>query len=160
MNIFVLDEDPRTCAEYHCDKDVVKMILETAQMMCTINNELGNTTPYKSAFSKHPCTLWLKQSLANYHWALQLVKHLNCEYQQRYNKTMEHKSWSVVSSLPTKIALPNIELTPFAQAMPEKYKNENAVIAYRTYYINDKKDFATWKNQTPKWWGDNYEQRL
>jgi hypothetical protein len=152
MNIFVLDEEPRTCAEYHCDKHVVKMILETAQMMCTVLNELGHNTPYKSTHSKHPCTLWLKQSLANYNWTLRLVKYLNREYQERYNKTIEHKSWGVVRSLPTKILLPDTELTPFAQAMPDEYKNVDPVIAYRTYYINDKKGFATWKNKTPSWW--------
>jgi hypothetical protein len=36
--------------------------------------------------------------------------------------------------------------------MPEQYKNVDPVIAYRTYYINDKKDFATWKNKVPDWW--------
>ena len=58
----------------------------------------------------------------------------------------------MVRSLPTKILLPDTELTPFAQAMPDEYKNVDPVIAYRTYYINDKKDFATWKNKVPDWW--------
>ena len=152
MNIFVLDEEPRTCAEYHCDKHIVKMILETAQMMCTVLNERGHNTPYKSTHSKHPCTLWLKKSLANYHWTLKLAENLNREYQERYDRLIDHKSWTVIKSLPTKIALPDAELTPFAQAMPDEYKNVDPVIAYRTYYINDKKDFATWRNKVPAWW--------
>jgi hypothetical protein len=32
MNIFYLDEDPKICAQYHCDKHVVKMIIEYAQL--------------------------------------------------------------------------------------------------------------------------------
>ena len=34
MNIFFLDWDTEKCAKYHCDKHVVKMILETAQLLC------------------------------------------------------------------------------------------------------------------------------
>jgi hypothetical protein len=34
MNIFVLDKDPHAAAHYHCDKHVVKMILEAGQMLC------------------------------------------------------------------------------------------------------------------------------
>ena len=45
MNIFILDRDPKVCAQYHCDKHVVKMILETAQMICTVLNEVGHETP-------------------------------------------------------------------------------------------------------------------
>ena len=38
MNIFVLDNDPKKCAEAHCNKHVVKMILEHAQLMCTAHH--------------------------------------------------------------------------------------------------------------------------
>ena len=35
MNIFVLDENPVIAAKMACDKHIVKMILESAQMLCT-----------------------------------------------------------------------------------------------------------------------------
>jgi hypothetical protein len=35
MNIFVLSRCPRAAARLHCDKHVVKMILETAQLLYT-----------------------------------------------------------------------------------------------------------------------------
>jgi hypothetical protein len=40
MNIFYLDKDPIKAAEYSCDKHVVKMILESAQMLCTAHRVL------------------------------------------------------------------------------------------------------------------------
>ena len=64
MNIFHLDKDPNTCAKYHCDKHVVKMILETAQMLSTAyQRHFGfNDRLYKVAYPKHPMTLWVGQS--------------------------------------------------------------------------------------------------
>jgi len=47
MNIFFLDFDVKKCAEYHCDKHVVKMILETAQLLCSAHHVTGGTAPYK-----------------------------------------------------------------------------------------------------------------
>ena len=41
MNIFVVDEDPEVAARQLCDKHVVKMILESAQMLCTVALEHG-----------------------------------------------------------------------------------------------------------------------
>ena len=35
MNLFYLDSDHDTCAEYHVDKHVNKMQLEAAQLICT-----------------------------------------------------------------------------------------------------------------------------
>ena len=151
MNIFVLDEDIETCARYHCDKHVVKMILESAQMLCTVNSKLGLNTPYKPVHPKHPCTLWAGTSLSNWKWLKELSYHLNNEYVRRYNKPY-HKSWKVIESL----EIPNIEdigLTRFAQAMPPMYKQEDSVNAYREYYRGEKREFATWKNtEIPSWW--------
>ena len=59
MNIFVLHQNPQTAAEMMCDKHVVKMILETAQMMCTVVASYDHDTPYRPTHSKHPCTIWL-----------------------------------------------------------------------------------------------------
>lgn len=60
MNIFYLDKDPKLCAQYHCDKHVVKMILESAQLLCTAVNEAAGkeVAPYKSTHVNHPCSIW------------------------------------------------------------------------------------------------------
>jgi hypothetical protein len=149
MNIFVLDLDPKKCAEYHVDSHVSKMNIELAQIMCTVLNEIGYSSPYKTTHTKHPCTLWAKQSLSNYLWLRELSLELHKEFQYRYNKT--HKSGIVAKSLPIP-NLPDIGLTPFAQAMPDQYRHEDAVTAYRSYYHGEKASFSTWKNgNIPEW---------
>ena len=99
MNIFVLDEDPKFCAIAHCDKHVVKMILETAQMICTAHHFIGGYDyhiPYKSTHTNHPCNRWLRDSVENYKWLVQLITHLNDEYRYRYDKDVNHKSYDAV----------------------------------------------------------------
>ena len=57
MNLFILHEDPAVSATYHCDKHVIKMILESAQLLCSTLNMLGYDTPYKTTHKNHPCRL-------------------------------------------------------------------------------------------------------
>jgi len=66
MNIFVLDTDTKTCAQYHCDKHVVKMILESIQILPTALNKKGFVTPFKSTHHNHPCVLWAESSYDNF----------------------------------------------------------------------------------------------
>lgn len=151
MNIFVLDLDPMTCAQYHCDKHVVKMILETAQMMSTTCRISGIDAGYKESFKNHPCTKWVRESIDNYTWLHKMVFFLNEEYKFRYDKRINHKSYDVIASLPLP-SLPDIGLTPFAQAMPEDYKSSDAVESYRTYYLCEKRAFLSYsKREVPPW---------
>ena len=152
MNIFVLDRNITTCARYHADQHVVKMILESAQMLCTVVNEAGGQSPYKSTHPQHPCTLWAGASLANWLWLQRLALALNDEYRYRYRKDVDHKSATVVRNL----ALPGlaeIGLTEFAQAVPEQYRVPgDAVLAYRRFYIAEKAHFARWtRRRSPRW---------
>ena len=150
MNIFVLHREPRIAATMMCDKHVVKMILETAQMMCTIVALQGHETPYRPTHARHPCTLWAAQSIANWNWLVEHGTALCDEYTKRYNKV--HKSQHIIEwCAATHIDLPEIPQTPFAQAMPPQYRNECAVTAYRAYYMGEKARFATWKTETPAW---------
>ena len=157
MNIFVLSDDPFKAAHYMCDKHVVKMILETTQMLSTVASRYGGTyVPYKPTHRNHPCTLWAGENFANYTWLLQHGFALVIEYHNRYNK--DHKcDWLIdglaQQVLSNKIDIPDGPLTPFAQAMPEKYKCNDAVQAYRAYYIGEKARFAKWRYcDTPEWW--------
>lgn len=63
MNIFYLDENPNLCAQYHCDRHVIKMILESAQLLCTALNVVAGqqVTPYKSTHVNHPCSIWVRE---------------------------------------------------------------------------------------------------
>jgi hypothetical protein len=152
VNIFVLDKDPSTAATMMCDKHVVKMIVETAQMLCTIAHGMGyEGAPYRSTHKNHPCTVWAAKTSSNWRWLLRHGFALCDEYTKRYGKN--HKSRKVIEWCNQLPAIPETgPLTPFAQAMPDQYRNECVVTAYRDYYMGDKSSFATWKTQTPSWW--------
>mgnify|MGYP000607032860 CR=1 FL=1 len=97
MNIFFLDDDIKKCAQYHCDKHVVKMILETAQLLCGVHHMIDQVTdqvPYKLSHKNHPCSIWSRESLSNYLYLCELGLELCYEYTYRYGK--KHKSQSVI----------------------------------------------------------------
>ena len=133
MNIFAVDTDPKIAAQQLCDKHVVKMILESAQMLCAVFPK--GDAPYKRAFYNHPCTKWARESEENYEWLLSHAYAMCQEYTRRYGKV--HKSLEAIHWCGCnyhKLDLPRIGLTKFAQAMPDEYKNECSVTAYRSYY--------------------------
>ncbi|ADT88303.1 hypothetical protein J0676_20120 [Vibrio sp. Vb2880] len=152
MNIFILDNDIKLCAQYHCDQHVVKMILESVQLLCTALNKKGFETPYKSTHMKHPCVLWVEESYDNFLWLTELVRELNAEYQFRYDKSADHKSMAVLAQI-QQHTYPALGLTEFAQAMPDEYKIPgDAVHAYRRFYAGEKMGFARWtKRELPAW---------
>jgi len=148
MNIFILDRDPVLAAQYQCDKHVVKMVLETAQIMSTLTGG-----PYKPTHSNHPCVLWAKENLANYMWLSLHGEALCAEYTRRYGK--QHKCQDVIARLGWHIAEYPRSIV-FVQCMPEQYRQEDSVEAYRAYYRGEKARFATWtKREQPFWWSQN-----
>jgi len=158
MNIFFLDEDPTMSAQYHVDKHVVKMILETAQLLCGVHHATApdNTyVPYKLSHKNHPCSIWARTSLSNYLYLCELGLELCKEYTYRYGK--RHKSQDVIEwCLINKPNVPDVEFTEPAKAMPDEYKVGDVVQSYRNYYMGAKSGFATWKNrQKPFWFEEN-----
>lgn len=140
-------------ARHHCDKHVPKMVLETAQMLCTARHIHGLDAPYKRAYEKHPCTQWVASSANNYKWTWCLGVGLGSEYERRFGKT--HKSFEVIKSLASDVSCVGVDIpmTPFALAMPDEYKCDDPVDAYRAYYKGDKASFASWdRSETPDWW--------
>lgn len=178
MNIFVLSRDPREAAEFHCDKHVVKMILETGQMLCAAHwigwqrsLNIGSglkrhellarmseeipahlLPPWKMTHVGHPCTQWAQKSVENYEWLLYLGVSLCREYTARYGRT--HKAEHVYVWL-TDHTPPSFEsagLTPFAIAMPDDCKvSDDPVECYRQYYRVHKRYMAKWKTREPDW---------
>jgi hypothetical protein len=185
MNIFVLNENAILAARDHCNKHVVKMVLESAQILSTahwlgwqrmleIDSGLKRdelmlklrsgidprlTPPWKMTHVSHPCTQWAQRCWGNYMWLSQHGMELCREYERRYGR--EHKSLEVHRWL-NRVIPPTFELTtptatditPFALAMPEKYKVPgNAAQSYRNYYLGEKSHFAKWpEGQAPSWW--------
>ncbi len=152
MNIFVLDFNIEKCARYHCDQHVVKMILESAQIVCTALNEKGFTTPYRSTHVKHPCVLWAGTSFANLQWLKRLARALNREYRYRYRRSGDHSSLAVIDQIED-FTFESEGLTDFPQVMPERYRVPgDTVQAYRNFYVAEKLRFARWtRRKRPVW---------
>lgn len=154
MNIFFLDWDVKKSAEYHCDKHVVKMILETAQLLCGAHHLTGQVTdqvPYKLSHKNHPCAIWTRESLSNYLYLCELGLSLSEEYTRRYGK--RHKSQDVIEWCVTnKLNICDKGFTEPPKAMPDEFKVSDVVESYRNYYRGAKKSFAVWKNsEVPAW---------
>lgn len=155
MNIFVLDRDPKLAARMLCDKHVVKMILESCQILCTVAHNMGiPDVPYRATHKNHPCTLWASKNRSNAQWLFDHLEEMCNEYTLRYGKT--HQS-SYLLPFFREDLLPRMKegaQTPFAQAMPEQYRNNDPVTAYRAYYSGEKRGIATWKSPSfpPSWW--------
>ena len=158
MNIFILHTDIQQNVQQYVDKHVVKMPLESAQMLCTVANELygKQVAPYKSTHINHPCTIWARQSKQNFEYLFALMVAIDIERQYRFNSTENHLSVTKLiqaNILQYADMLPNIGLTDFAQCMPEQYKVANdTVSAYRNYYNGGKRNLFKWtKRNTPDW---------
>jgi len=154
LNIFVLDKNPQNAALYHADKHIVKMVLETAQLLSTAVRfyKADADYMYKTAYVNHPCAKWARASRDNFHWLTSLGLYLFHEYNFRYGK--DHKSGSIIRTARMKYEniIPAGPLTPFAQAMPDEYKNEDAVKAYRAYYRGAKAHLLNYTRRLPPKW--------
>ena len=155
MNLFFLDIDPKKCAQYHCNKHVVKMLLEIVQMLYTAHIILKTIDlpqdHYKIAHPNHPTAVWIRTCKANYTYASQVGMFLAEEYTFRYNRVHsceKHIIWLNNN-------LPKINegfMTPIPLAMPEDSKRNNPVKSYREYYMLHKTHFAKWTKRESPWW--------
>ena len=152
MNIFYLDKCPEKAARLQYNKHVVKMILESAQMLCTAHHCFGDTwqkenVPYKQAHLNHPSTVWTRRSKATYMWLYNRMMALGDEYTKRYGK----KHLSIVKcaeflALPPRHVQGDDWCQP-PQAMPDEYKDECSIQAYWNYYIGEKHIVANPKTE-------------
>lgn len=159
MNIFYFYPCPVLSAQAQPDKMLVKMPLETAQMLSTAHRELDGdkyadaNNLYKRAYWNHPCTIWARETKENYLWLYRHFIALGNEYYYRYQK--RHASLVKLSyplGMPPK-NIPEGDLTPPALAMPDQYKTKDPVESYRNYCIAEK-TYAQWNKNRPKpnWW--------
>lgn len=152
MNVFYLDPDPEKCAQFHADRHVVKMAVETAQILCSVYFCTGESylSPYKKTHLNHPSCIWARYSLTNWLWLRALGLELCREYTYRYGRI--HKCEDVINSLET----PSLFDCGFMQppcVMDEKFIiSISSVANYRNYYRLGKKDLLTWKNREAPWW--------
>jgi len=163
MNIFYIDKDPRVAAKAMTNKHVVKMILESAQLLCTAHrmldgyeatvksksgsnlkkwkhfNETYDNLLYKSTHANHPSAIWVRESVENYNWLYEHFIALGNEYKSRYDNT--HKSINdlafILAQPPRHI--PNVKQTPIRVAITNKqWHRPDPVESYRLYYKEEK----------------------
>lgn len=155
MNIFVLDTDPQTAAQAHCDTHVVKTILETTQILCTVSHLAGTPVPdgYKPTHANHPCTRWASASVANYHWLHRLLFWLHAEYEHRHQRT--HASKRLLEPLMPRLPMDGGTMTPFAFAGPDTCVRPDIVQSYRALYrlkqMTMKRPMRWTKRPRPEW---------
>jgi len=163
MNIFYLDKDPWVAAKLQCDRHVVKMILETAQLLSTAHIEIdGNQVAYKATHKNHPSAVWVRSHPKHYRWAHQHMMELGREYARRFKKV--HKTITehgkALETLPVGLdpLFNNILIqkigphTDPPQCMPDECKRNDAVLAYQIYYKYKADDWAA-RGIPMKWYG-------
>lgn len=118
---------------------------------------------YHAVHFNHPCNIWIREDIIHYDWLLVHTAALSAEYTKRYKKT--HACHSMIEYLlevdaPKNIPIPTNQTRllgnhEFVQAMPDQYKDEDTVKAYRNFYVGSKSKFARWRFTTPpKWYTD------
>ena len=157
MNIFYLDVDPYEAARMQCDRHVVKMILETAQLLSTAHHELDGESPaYKPTHKNHPSAVWVRSSYAAYRWAWNHLRALGLEYQRRYGKVHKTIREHLDSLYSVPKAIPSGDFSEPPQCMPDEYKRDDTTLAYQLYY-NAKADDWDSRGMTMTWYGSTTE---
>ena len=166
MNIFAVDESPSIAAQDLCDVHVVKMILESAQILSTVYDLHGEWEDwmYKPTHKHHPSVLWAAENNCNYGWLWYHFEALGREYTRRYNKRHKtsHKFGGRLLYPPLSIKHADRQ-TPFALAMPDQYKFfDTPVECYRAYYAGEKTqmDRFTYRGKVKPAWLDEWQEKL
>ena len=175
MNIFYLHKTPTVSVKMHCDKHVVKMVIEYAQLLSTAHRMLDGTqwtdassgrrikrwrldnsnmdgVLYKASHINHPSAIWVRQNNSQYQYMYNMFTNLCDEYTYRYGKIhmTDSKLRELLVDSPKNIPIGSFQEPP--QCMPDNCKQDSTVDAYKLYYVEEKKDFAKWtKRPTPMW---------
>lgn len=164
MNIFVTEADPVLAARGLPDRHIVKMPVESVQMLvsaCLRNGIQPDVTTkaggqHRGGYPHHPCTRWVGGSLCNAVWTHQWGKALCAEYTHRYGRV--HFAQGQLDQLqPHLLHLPNHPVTPFVRAMPDYLRNDSTIDTITAYrrYLRDHKPWASWHrapSRKPDWW--------
>ena len=160
----MLDTDLKKCARYHCDKHVVKMPIEYAQLLSSALVHYGHDAPYKETHKNHPCAIWVRKYEGNYTLLYDLAIEVGKEYTRRYGKV--HKSTQALDNVPRILDMGQevTQTSPLPNCTTIKgiYPELNLVDKYRIYYMRDKAHILTFKNtEEPHWMGERfYRQQI
>jgi hypothetical protein len=179
MNIFYTDYDPEVAARSMVDRHVVKMILETAQLLSTAHRVIdgeeyvgqsqsgrkakrwrlsGNadTIMYSATHINHPSAVWVRENSANYNWLYDHLLALGREYTYRYGRThlTIDKLKDILKDAPENITQSRV-MSKMPSCMDKQYiVSLDPITNYRNYYNYGKTDLLRWSNRPPPQWID------
>jgi len=176
VNIFYISEDPFEAAQMMVDKHVVKMILESAQLLSTAHRLLDgeeyvgqslsgrkakrwrlpderDSNIYQATHINHPSAVWCRESSENYYWLFRHFAALMAEYTYRYGKKHKCDGPLSVSLMQAPLKITKGKLTKMPSAMDDQYKiSDDPLTNYRNYYKIGKSRMHRWtKRQPPEW---------
>ncbi len=139
-NIFILDEDLETSCQYHGNRQVLTCAFYPYKILYSIaeGKELDDEW-FK----------WAKATKQNRDWLVRYGAAMVKEYGHRYPKFMP--LYNLIAKLKL-TDLPDTELTAFPQVMPDVYKHENVIEAYRNYFVFECEDSFRWLNRDQPYW--------
>ena len=135
MNIFYFTSNPKLNSQLLDDKRLVKMVLETTQLLSNGLHLNGQQAPYNPTHLKHPCSIWAAKSKANWNWLKKYGLALAKEYTRRYKR--KHKCEDIIKSMKGLKSKDKTFYSP-PQCMPNKYKTKETTEAYIKYYLGEK----------------------
>lgn len=146
MNLFVTDKCPVKSAAHLDNKRVVKMAVETAQLLSSALSYYGAKAPYRPTHMGHPVTRWVRATRANYMWTVEHLSALTAAYRLRFGRP--HKCESLLPLFIRELwAIPDGPLTSFINCTGDYRHVSDVHLAYQLY-LNDK-----WEtDETPPKW--------
>ena len=125
------------------------MTLESSQLLYAAHTD-RSTAPnggYKPTHMKHPCSIWVRESVRNYRWLVRLAKELVKQYKWRYGLEKTHACEQHIAWLEANepLGLADVSMTPPRMAMPDEFKQDDPIAAYRMYYKVAKKHILTYR---------------
>jgi len=170
MNLFFLSTSIKKAARYHVNRHVVKMILETTQLLSTAVRVLEPTRTdewlYRATHRNHPWARWVRRHANNYTFACRFGLALCREYTHRYDRehACQRRIEQALVAPPTRfdssddekhllVEYGDYRLTSIPLCMPDEYRRpEDAVASYRAYYAGAKQQLHAWRRrERPEW---------
>ena len=147
MNIFYLDKNPYIAAKYLYNKHICKMIIESAQMLCTAHHHYdnGHNVPYAKAYYNHPSTKWCRANTEHYYWLYYHLIGIGMEFEKRYGREHLTASKCLIPLQHAPSGMPTTKFVQPPQCMPDQYKDKCSIVAYWRYYKAEKHRVATKK---------------
>lgn len=142
----IIKLSPRSIYVLPDDDIIVRRGLRIIKKLCIPSN----------AFEKHPCTVWVGESKANYEFLFEIYVHLCNEFFHRFSNI--HFASNYATYLTHTPDLPDLGLTKYPKFSWSSLKSNSfsqVIEDYRQYYINEKSHIAKWTKRKKPSWFDN-----